>query len=101
MRDKILHLNLYKEFFDKIISGKKTKEYRDKTDYWKKRLLFEDSFRKFDYIIFRNGYSKSALEIKIVCKKIYQNQNEFVIVLGKIIYVKNLTNQFNKKRNYV
>lgn len=90
MRGEIIHLNLYKEFFDKIISGEKTKEYRDKTEYWKKRLTLDNSFKKFDYIIFRNGYSKNAPEIKIVCKKIYQNKNNFVFDLGKIIYVKNI-----------
>jgi hypothetical protein len=35
---KILHLNLYRKYFDAIADGTKTTEYRDKTDYWKKRI---------------------------------------------------------------
>ena len=46
---KILHLNLYRKYFDAIVDGTKTIEYRKKTDYWKKRI--ED--REYDYIQFR------------------------------------------------
>ncbi len=35
---KILHLNLYRKYFDEIADGTKTTEYRDKTDYWKRRI---------------------------------------------------------------
>ena len=54
--DKILHLNLYRKYFDAIVNGTKTIEYRKKTDYWKKRI--ED--REYDIIKFRNGYAKNA-----------------------------------------
>ena len=53
---KILHLNLYRKYFDAIVNGTKTIEYRDKTDYWKKRI----EGRKYDIIKFRNGYAKDA-----------------------------------------
>ena len=33
---KILHLNLYRKYFDAIFEGTKTIEYRKKTYYWKK-----------------------------------------------------------------
>lgn len=80
-----------------IRTGEKTKEYRDKKNYWRKRLFVKKKSKKFDFIIFRNGYSKNAPEMKIVCKKVYETKKSFVIDLGKIIYVKNLKNQFNKK----
>ena len=35
---KILHLNLYRKYFDAIVNGTKVFEYRQKTDYWKKRI---------------------------------------------------------------
>ena len=54
--NKILHLNLFRKYFDQIAEGTKTIEYRKKTDYWKKRI--ED--REYDYIQFRNGYAKIA-----------------------------------------
>ena len=53
---KILHLNLYRKYFDAIADGTKITEYRDKTDYWKRRI----EGRKYDIIKFRNGYAKDA-----------------------------------------
>jgi ASC-1-like (ASCH) protein len=53
---KILHLNLYRKYFDAIANGTKTIEYRKKTDYWKKRI----EGREYDIIKFRNGYAKDA-----------------------------------------
>ena len=38
---KVLHLNLKREWFDKIASGEKTIEYRELKDYWITRLMFE------------------------------------------------------------
>jgi hypothetical protein len=68
---KILHLNLYRKYFDAIADGTKTTEYRDKTDYWKRRI--ED--REYDIIKFRNGYAKDAptlsLKIHVVFSYIY------------------------------
>jgi len=55
---KILHLNLYRKYFDAIVNGTKTIEYRDKTDYWKKRI----EGREYDIIKFRNGYATVELE---------------------------------------
>ena len=54
--NRILHLNLYKKYFDEIANGTKTIEYRDKTDYWKKRI----ENKEYDVIKFRNGYAKNA-----------------------------------------
>ena len=53
---KILHLNLYRKYFDAIVNGTKVFEYRQKTDYWKKRI----DGREYDIIKFRNGYAKDA-----------------------------------------
>ena len=35
---KILHLNLYRKYFDAIANGTKTTEYREVTPYWSKQL---------------------------------------------------------------
>ena len=47
---------MYRKYFDAIVDGTKTIEYRKKTDYWKKRI----EGREYDYIQFRNGYAKIA-----------------------------------------
>lgn len=51
MRKKVLTLTVSKEWFDMIVSGKKTEEYRVIKGYWAKRLLLlrselEEPFKK-------------------------------------------------------
>jgi len=53
-----LTLILKKEWFDKIKSGEKTVEYREVKKYWSTRLQ-----KKYDSIIFKNGYQKNAPSI--------------------------------------
>lgn len=58
-----------------IASGEKKEEYRELKQYWKNRLcvypwIEASIFKKFDYIIFTNGYSKNAPKIKVECKDI-------------------------------
>ena len=79
---KILHLNLYRKYFDAIVNGTKTIEYRDKTDYWKKRI--ED--REYDVIKFRNGYATDA-PIMLVEYKGYDITDRYELKLGKITEV--------------
>ena len=88
--DKILYLTLYKEFFDKILAGEKVEEYRDKTEYWKKRLTEEGKPKNYDFIVFRNGYSKNAPEMKVEWKGLRKDKDRYAILLGKIIGKKNV-----------
>ena len=84
---KILHLNLYRKYFDAIVNGTKTIEYRDKTDYWKKRI----EGREYDIIKFRNGYATDAPTMLVEYKGYKVGFNgigeEYRIKLGKIIEV--------------
>ncbi len=53
MKKKVLTLTISKQWFDMILSGEKTEEYRDIKGYWAKRLLLvrselEESFSKLD-----------------------------------------------------
>ena len=87
---KILHLNLYRKYFDAIVNGTKVIEYRKKTDYWKKRI----ENREYDVIKFRNGYAKNAPTMLVeykgyteVIRTGYGNGGEYEIKLGKIIEV--------------
>ena len=87
--EKILHLNLYRKWFIQILNGKKKEEYRDKSPYWKKRL-FDDKGKpkKYNFIVFRNGYSKDAPEMKVKFLGIRERDKDFAILLGKILEAK-------------
>jgi ASC-1-like (ASCH) protein len=58
---EVLHLNLHREFFDAIATGQKRIEYRKQSPYWRKRL----EGRKYDTILFRNGYAKDVPELLV------------------------------------
>ena len=79
---KILHLNLYRKYFDAIANGNKTIEYREKTDYWKKRI----EGREYDIIKFRNGYAKDAPTMLVEYKG-YNIGKEYELKLGKVTEV--------------
>lgn len=112
---KVLHLTLKKEWFDMILSGSKTEEYREIKDYWIKRLaickgyspveygyfckkascvscvLRGAGFRAigFDVIRFKNGYQKDAPEFEIVCNgiEISTGREEWGALPGKKYFV--------------
>ena len=84
---KVLHLNLYRKYFDQILKKEKTIEYRNITPYWSKRL----EGRHYDVIKFRNGYRKDAPEMVVEYKGMYVSDSEYAIVLGNILETKNVT----------
>ena len=51
-----LYLIVVKEVWDRIVSGEKLIEYRDRTDYWDKRIL-NKSYR---YVRITNGYGNAT-----------------------------------------
>ncbi|MFA6074027.1 MAG: hypothetical protein WC758_07970, partial [Candidatus Woesearchaeota archaeon] len=77
-----------KKWFDLIKSGKKKTEYREVKSYWEKRLLG----KKFDRIIFTNGYSKTSPKIEVECKGIgfgkFDGKDCYAIKLGKVFVPK-------------
>ena len=85
---KILNLNLYRKWFDEIANGIKTLEYREKTDYWKKRI----EGREYDIIKFRNGYAKNAPTMLVEYKG-YTIGKDYELKLGKVLEV-----QYNDNR---
>ena len=84
---KTLHLNLYRKYFDAILRGEKTMEYRDITPYWSKRL----EGRHYDVIQFRNGYAKVAPVMIVEHKGLVVDDGRYAIQLGKILESKNVT----------
>ena len=88
---KVLHLNLYHKYFNQILKGEKTTEYREVTPYWSKRL----EGRHYDVIKFRNGYRKNAPEMLVEFKGMgtvtFQTTPAYAIELGKILEIKNVS----------
>ena len=84
---RVLHLNLYRKYFDQILNKEKIIEYRDITPYWSKRL----EGRHYDVIKFKNGYRKDAPEMVVEYKGMYISDSEYAIVLGNILETKNVT----------
>lgn len=74
-------LTLKKQWFDMILSGVKTEEYREIKPYWEKRFInYFGRYRDFSqdppvpvwnqekkYIIFRNGYGNDKPEFTAEC----------------------------------
>ena len=87
---KFLHLNLYRKYFDAILNGTKTIEYRDITPYWSKRL----EGRHYDAIQFRNGYAKVAPMMIVEYKGMVIDNDvqgaRYAIELGEILETKNV-----------
>lgn len=88
MNKKILHLTLKKKWFDEIVSGYKTEEYRELKPYWVKRL--ED--QTFGKIWFKNGYGKNVPFMRVEWKGINKSNDTYIIKLGKILEIKNHEN---------
>lgn len=97
---KPLQLILKKKWYDMIISGEKTEEYRDLKMYWASRLcdgfpstfgidLNCQSFKQFKFAQFTNGYrsdSRTMLrEIKSI--SIGEGKPEWGAEIGKKYFV--------------
>ena len=103
-----LYLVLKKQYFDEILAGTKTEEYRDFTDHNISRLAVCDEngaildTRKYKTVKFQNGYSKNAPQMIVEVKEIFLDIDEevdleaenaelntdncnFTIILGKIL----------------
>ena len=51
-----LYLIVIKEVWDRIVSGDKVIEYRERTDYWDKRI----HNREYSYLKITNGYGNAT-----------------------------------------
>lgn len=94
---EILYLNLHREFFAAIAVGRKRIEYRRQSGYWRKRL----EGRRYDAILFRNGYARNAPEMLIEFRGLRRYGNGrnayYAIRLGKVLRIK----RWAKKRRSV
>jgi len=91
MTPKILHLTLFRRWFDEILQGEKTEEYRDIKPYWTKRLLDSEGRPvKYTHIIFKNGYQRNAPEMRVEFKGLRKDPTRYTILLGRVLEVKNV-----------
>lgn len=98
---RVLQLTLLWRWFNEIVGGNKTTEFRVKKPYWDTRLLksassrtaTESRFREFDEVWFRNGYSQDRPFMRVEWKGcdevIFENAPHYAIRLGKILEIKN------------
>lgn len=79
MEKKVLTLTVSKQWFDIIVAGKKTEEYREIKPYWIKRLTTNCEvaydvaaetycgkvlYRPYTHVLFINGYRKDSSRIE-------------------------------------
>lgn len=103
---KELYLVLAKEWFNEILQGRKTEEYRGFTDHNIRRLGISKNgefagCRQYDTVKFQLGYTKDAPQMIVEVKEILLEVDDenadllnkencnFTIVLGKILDRKN------------
>mgnify|MGYP003669498166 CR=1 FL=1 len=97
MTENTIHLNLKRKWFDMILSGDKTEEYRDIKPFYDKRFepLFPTIIRNevyypiIDTITFSNGYAKDRPQFVVKIKEIEKNTGKtfWGAELGKRYYV--------------
>jgi len=97
---KTLHLVLKKKWFDMILSGAKTEEYREIKPFWTKRILERWENDRQSTITFLHGYSKNRRQMIVEFKSLDQRcgrpewgaQHDikyYVLGLGKILSTRN------------
>lgn len=59
---KTLHLTLTYRWWDEIVAGRKTCEYRRFTEGWRKRL---NGLKRGDLVVFHRGYTNCTLTRRI------------------------------------
>lgn len=83
---KTLTLPIKRFWFNQIIDGSKTVEYREIKQYWQDRLEGDGGqIRQYDRIVFRVGYHKHCLWAIFECIDIVKNTKSgfYEITLGR------------------
>lgn len=90
-KPRVLVLTLFRQWFDAIATGKKRREYRARTEYWKRRLIG----REYDEVHFTNGYGKHRPWMRVrfigITMDRWQGKDVYAIRLGAILETKNYT----------
>ena len=54
------------------------------------KIIINGKGKEYDCIVFRNGYSKDAPEMKVEWKGLREDKDRYAILLGKVIETKNI-----------
>lgn len=82
---KPLHLVLQRVYFDQILAGTKTSEYREQKKFYDSRLMRNGKYRNYSHVNFQEGYRKDARRMKVEIKKVELSNGVYEIYLGKIV----------------
>jgi hypothetical protein len=86
MKGEILVLSLFKKWFDQILAGEKTIEYREIKPFWERRFT-KNTYR---YVRFINGYGATRPFMIIELKEIKKTDKNYELYLGNILKVGNI-----------
>lgn len=110
---RLLKLTIEKKWFDMILAGEKTEDYREIKFYWAWRLTVNKEctfngnekpkaeLKDYDLVEFINGYSKKSPRLTVECKGLdistgktewgaIANQFYFVVKLGRVLHSSNI-----------
>ena len=73
--NNVIHLIMIHRWYDLIDSGHKTIEYRDATEYYRKRLKNKTK------VCFHRGYTNITMTFHIF--RVFETPSQFEIYLGK------------------
>jgi hypothetical protein len=85
-------MTIKKQYFDEILSGEKTSEYRENKAYWHTRL---DNVKCPCILELRNGYGHTVPTLEVECTDIFEAEDKdtgetwIELVLGKVLNIKN------------
>jgi len=78
-----LHLTVTKEWFYKILNREKLEDFREIKPHWIQRLGTEGNFKKYDFIIIKNGYRTDSPFMLCECGDIRITRKDEQTDLGK------------------
>ena len=84
-----MYLNLEAKYFDEILEGDKTSEYRDRTYHYHSRI--GDKIHLIKYIWFMNGMNTNSRQMLVEFQGLDnqdpRSKKEYVLKLGRIVSV--------------
>ena len=86
---RILNLSIHRVFFDEIIQGTKKNEYRNLTDYYRRRCTYEENGKRYlipyNAVCFNVGRGKRRLSATVALTGIVCEDGFLIFNLGEIL----------------
>lgn len=68
-------------YFNQILEGTKTSEYREEKPFYNSRLMKDGKYRNYSHVDFQEGYQKGARRMKVEVDKIELSGGVYEIYL--------------------